>query len=137
MKLSEELINIFDYLGEKLGIAIDWSSENVIPYLQDLCQRYIDYEISISVFWCIVALLILIGNIVFHKAIYKHKDWGIEKRTYGSDDNFGRCLLYVLVGFAYLIPVIVIGFDIVHIIHCIYLPELEIYEYVTTLMETI
>ena len=53
MKFSEEIINVLDYICKKLGIAIDWTSENVIPYTQDLCARYIQYEIFTSIVWMV------------------------------------------------------------------------------------
>ena len=38
--MDEELCNIIDKIAEKIGVAIDWSSENVMPYIQDIMQRY-------------------------------------------------------------------------------------------------
>ena len=34
--MSEEVIKILDNLGEKFGVAIDWTSENIAPYLTKL-----------------------------------------------------------------------------------------------------
>ena len=45
MSFSNELITVLDYLAQKLGIAVDWTSDNVMPYLKDLCDRFIEYEI--------------------------------------------------------------------------------------------
>ena len=36
--MSDEVIKVIDALAERFGIVIDWSSENVIPYLQQLCD---------------------------------------------------------------------------------------------------
>ena len=40
MNFSQEIINVLDYLCNKFGIAIDWTSENVIPYIEELCERF-------------------------------------------------------------------------------------------------
>ena len=48
MSVSSEVIEILDYLGDKLGIAIDWTNENIIPYLQVLINKFIKWEISTS-----------------------------------------------------------------------------------------
>ena len=37
--MSEEIIKILDDLGRRFGILIDWSSKNILPYLQDLIPR--------------------------------------------------------------------------------------------------
>lgn len=49
--MSDEVIKVIDALAERFGIVIDWSSENVIPYLQQLCDKYITYEIITSIVW--------------------------------------------------------------------------------------
>lgn len=39
--MSQEIIKVLDNLCEKFGIAIDWTSQNVKPYLQELfCKVY-------------------------------------------------------------------------------------------------
>lgn len=34
--MNDEIIKVFDYIGDKLGIVIDWTQQNIQPYLQDL-----------------------------------------------------------------------------------------------------
>ena len=34
--MSEEIIKVLDALAEKFGVAVDWTSANVIPYLEQL-----------------------------------------------------------------------------------------------------
>ena len=38
--MSQEIINVLNYLGEQLGIAIDWTFENVWPQVMDILERY-------------------------------------------------------------------------------------------------
>lgn len=47
--MSEEIIKILDALADKFGIAIDWTSSNVLPYLQQLCTKYVRCEIATSI----------------------------------------------------------------------------------------
>jgi hypothetical protein len=63
--MSQEIINVLDYLCKKFGIVIDWTSENVMPYLQDLCARYIKFEIHTSIMWIILCagIMVLAGII--------------------------------------------------------------------------
>lgn len=58
--MSEEIIKVLDNLAERFGVAVDWTSTNVIPYLQELCSKYITYEIAISVTWLVIGILCLI-----------------------------------------------------------------------------
>lgn len=58
MTISSEIIKVLDYLGEKFGIAIDWTSKNVLPYLQALVDKFIKWEISTSIVWIVLPLLL-------------------------------------------------------------------------------
>lgn len=42
---SSQFIEIFDHLCQKFGIAIDWTAQNVIPYITALCGRMTSYII--------------------------------------------------------------------------------------------
>lgn len=35
-----EIEKALDQLAEKFGIVVDWSQENIYPYIQDIFQRY-------------------------------------------------------------------------------------------------
>lgn len=39
MTVSEQIISVLDALCEKFGIAINWTEENVIPYVEILCKN--------------------------------------------------------------------------------------------------
>ena len=69
--MSKEVIEVFNYIGEKFGIAIDWSQENLIPYLTDLWDRFITYEITIKSIWLFLCCLIFIIDILFVVKYYK------------------------------------------------------------------
>ncbi|OSA89104.1 UNVERIFIED_ORG: hypothetical protein B2H93_16745 [Clostridium botulinum] len=59
MQFSEQIIQIIDKLCEKFGIALDWSSTNVLPYIQELSNRLIKYEVFTSLIWIILSVLII------------------------------------------------------------------------------
>ena len=41
MTVSEQIIQVVDMLCEKFGMAIDWTGENVIPYIEVLCKKLV------------------------------------------------------------------------------------------------
>ena len=53
MNISSQVIEVLDSGCEKFVIAIDWSHQNVLPYLEDLSGKYIKYEIVTSIAWII------------------------------------------------------------------------------------
>ena len=54
--MDNKIIEALDYLGEKIGIAIDWTAENVYPQVLDFMARYKTYEIVIDITWIIFAI---------------------------------------------------------------------------------
>ena len=121
--MSEEVIKILDALAEKFGLAIDWTSANVLPYLQQLCGKYVTYEIATSVVWILIGIcLLFIGKYVIGKAKYC---W--EKYKY-SDYDFGAISLGVLAGCAIVGGIVVILYQTFDIVTCITFPEKIIIE---------
>lgn len=57
--MSKEVINILDALAERFGLAIDWTSANVIPYLEKLCSKCVNYEITTSAIWFLIGVICL------------------------------------------------------------------------------
>jgi hypothetical protein len=80
--MSNEIIKVLDHLCDKFGIAIDWSSNNVMPYLQDLMVRITKYAIYTNILWLAMSILIISATVfalvkitkVTRKSMY---DWDL------------------------------------------------------------
>lgn len=69
--MSQEIINVLEYIGGKLGIALDWTSENIWPQVLDILGRYRILQIVISSIWSAVALITLVVFICLWIKIFK------------------------------------------------------------------
>ena len=78
--MSEEIIKVFDYIGDKLGIAIDYTQENIQPYLEDLWHRFITYEIVINSLHFVGSLIITLICLYFILRFFKAK-----KKAYNGE----------------------------------------------------
>lgn len=124
--MSEEVIKILDALAEKFGLAIDWTSANVLPYLQQLCGKYVTYEIATSVVWMLIGIcLLFIGKYVIEKAKYC---WEKYKEERYSDYDLGAILLGILAGCVIVGGIVVILCQTFDIVTCITFPEKIIIE---------
>ena len=126
--MSEEIIKVLDALAEKFGLAVDWTSANVIPYLEQLCDKYVNYEIATSVVWIMLGLLFFIVGIICYKIVYKHKDWGVTYYETISDDYFGRGLIYFGVISIFVVVSLMVITQIFDIVTCFTFPEKIIIE---------
>ena len=112
MQISNEIINVLDYLGNKIGVTIDWTSTNVLPYIEDLCSKFIKWEVEMSIAWIVIASVMAILSLVF--AIFVDMD-GFQ---------------WVLFTCAVVVAIIVIGTQVFDIITCNTFPEKVIYDYI-------
>jgi hypothetical protein len=112
--MSEEIITILDDLSKRFGVAIDWSAENVLPYAQELFQKFVNYEIWTSVAFIVLALL-GIGLFI----------WSIK---YGIKEDILELIVFPIVGVVVLGVVICV--QALDIITAITFPEKALFDYV-------
>lgn len=120
ISFSDELIKTFDYLLSQIGIAVDWTGENVIPYLQTLAEKIVRFEINTSIMWLVVGVVVLtMGVWMFVKDI---KDWDTGVWVVG--------VMIILGG------VVVCCCQVYDIIKCVSFPELYVFEYIKHALNT-
>lgn len=114
--MSEEIIKVLDYLSAQIGIAIDWSSENVWPQVMDVLGRYRLFELAITGIWLVIELAMIIFAAFAFKSMFKNymtfKETGKTNfwwyKSYGSTylTGFGvvgliagiSCMFFGLIG---------------------------------------
>ena len=115
--MSEEIIKILNILSEKIGICINWTQGNIIPYLEQICQKYVNYEIATSIVWIIIGLLFITFLMYFDKLL----------KNYENSINKNRgdflCFISFLAIIFFIISIIIIITQIFDIVTCITFPE--------------
>ena len=125
--MSKEIIKILDALAEKAGLAIDWTSANVLPYLQQLCSKYITYEIATSIIWILVGIcLLFVGKYSIKKTKQYWEKY--EEETSYSDYDCITILFGILTWFAVFGRIGIILCQTFNIFTCITFPEKIIIE---------
>ena len=69
--MGNEVIKVLNHLGDQFGVAIDWSSTNVMPYLNDLMIRMIKYGMYINIYHIIYDIFITVLFIIVTIVLYK------------------------------------------------------------------
>lgn len=134
MKVSEQIISVLNALCEKIGIAVDWTAANVLPYMQDLCGRLVTYSIASN----IAAIIFLIIGLIVIGFVFK-----FCLKKYQSADcynegpwAFGGIFSGIIFGGLCITCLIVIPGAIMEIIQAYTIPELTIIEMVEKFIET-
>ena len=142
--MSQEIISVLNYLGEQIGVAIDWTSENVWPQVVDILGRYRLMEIikmglrmALEFGVILAALIVFIKSIKAYKTINKTKEnnfWW-EQRYDGSFElTFEGVGLMVIMGFAGVAFLVAFSVDIGEILKWIIVPEIKYLEMLKGLM---
>lgn len=121
MTISTQIIAVLDDLCRRFGLAIDWTQENIMPYLQELAGKYINWEIATSKMWIYIAVaLVVIGAALF--LLDTFCDWF----------GFGK-----FIGVSCLVIGVVIGiYQTIDILTCVHFPEKQIVDYISELMRS-
>ena len=107
--MSEEIIKVLDYIGQQLGIAIDWTSENIWPHILDVFGRYRIFQLIHYSLWIVaqVAIVIIFAILwakvakAYHTCKKNREDnfWWSD-RSYGIDSTgytFGLIVISIAV----------------------------------------
>ena len=125
MSFSSQFIEVLDALCEKFGIAVDWTSQNVMPYLTDLATRLVNYEIWTSVAWIVILGVAFVVIWKLTKNARKDFSFGNEEKCVGA---------WVACGIIGIIFVVVACVEVFDIIRALTIPEVVIYGFLKGLM---
>ena len=127
--MNKEILEALNQLTDKFGIAVDWSSQNALPYLRDLMGRLVRYEIIISLVWLIVGALFVLSAIWWLKFIkYARKKYE-EIGGFNDWDVAATVATFAMI-IVVLLGIIIVLCQIDDIIQCVVLPEGVILKYI-------
>ena len=131
MNASEQIIAVLDKLGEQMGVAIDWTSSNILPYVQDLIARIASIQIANSIIGIVFATLSLFASIfIIKKLIHLSKIDPKEPDEYFSPYEgwyIGGIVALIVFG---MLSIILYSSAIPSLTQAIWLPEVTAYEYI-------
>ena len=128
--MSEEIIKALDELGKRFGIVIDWSNQNIIPYLQELLKRFICYRNITACVWIILSIAMTISGVGMIRAL---NEWR-KSDDYGDyDDDMLAALGYIFSVFIIALGIGLIIGNMFGIIKNVCMPEMVVYEYITNI----
>lgn len=121
LNLSDEIIKLLDYLFEKMGIAVDWSSENILPYILELMNKVVQFTMWKSV---LTIALVMVFAIILMRLYLKFVNW--EDIVDYNEKLWDGIVRLIIIG----ITCLVIWAEGVKVITCITFPEKIVIEYI-------
>ena len=130
--MDNKVIEVLDYLGEKFGIAVDWTSENVWPQVTEFMGRYATYEIVRAIVWIAICMMLIATAVIFLKIIWK----SYRNKGFWYYNDFGMC--WVIAGCVFALVFCIPGvFDnIFKIVEWTIVPEMKFVEVISGLLKS-
>jgi hypothetical protein len=142
--MNNKIIEVLDYLGEKIGLAIDWTAENVYPQVIEFMGRYRTYEIVTDIIWILIVLGCCFGMYLYIKKIVipakircketREDNLWFEYWSGSSNCNIGGTILTVFLGCITFVAVIIMFVSIEDLVKWIVIPEMQFYEVIKSLV---
>ena len=135
MEVSEQVIKVLDAVCDKFGIAIDWTSNNVIPYIEQLGNKIITYDICMSIMWLVMGSVIPLTVAILIKKFLNQKKLEAKESsneyyyTDGSLDE-GALYCYLIIGILLVIAIVIGTISSQNIIQDVVFPEKTIIEFI-------
>ena len=80
----QDIVSVLDALCDKVGIAIDWSSENIAPQLEAFVARYGTYLTASSIFGLVLSVLFIAAGVTGIVLTYR----SYQKGTWANGDDW-------------------------------------------------
>lgn len=123
--MNNKVIEVLDYMGEKLGIAIDWTADNVMPQVMEFLGRYRIYGITYDCVWLLVFVAMIILPLYLCSKIYKQYK---AKDGFFYYEDFSTCFATIAGGIAVVVGVVGSIADVFEIIKWVVIPEMKFVE---------
>ena len=119
--VSDEIIKVFDVFANKIGVTVNWTQDNILPYMQKLCGQYVTYEMATSAFWIVIGVcLLFLGKYLISQT---KNCWAKSKEDPYSDDDVLAIVFGLLAALSIINGITVVGAQIMDIITCLTFPE--------------
>lgn len=125
--MSAQIIEVLNNICEKFGIAVDWTSKNIQPYLKELMAKCINYKLATDIVWLVVGIILLIiGGVLLRFAFNNNRKYreinDYHERIYSNlDEKAGNQI--TIGGICIGIAVVLILYFTFNLIACFTFPE--------------
>lgn len=132
--VSNQIIKVLNDICNKFGLAIDWTSKNVQPYLQELIAKCVAYKFATSILWLIFGILACaIGSVLAKMAVGSWKKYNEEGPI--SDYEMYCAIQGISSGILLTVGIVMVACNITTMITCKTFPEKVVLDMVTQYMK--
>lgn len=139
--MSDEIIKVLDDLACRLGVTIDWTAENVMPYVEDLFHRWTILQIINNSILIVMEIVVVIGLIALAIKGVTSKDENSRWHKIFYEEPYGTLnpVFWMPYGAIAVLVLIVFFFDMgecgSNLLECIFTPEVSFAKMIVDLIK--
>lgn len=131
MEMAEQIIEVIDALCQKFGIAIDWTSDNILPYVEYLVKNAVRYELYTSILYSVVLVIAMYIFILLSRSVWR---W-FKKDEPADDESIGMAGMFLVIFLiSSIICFVLLLTQLVDIITCFTFPEKVVYDMISNMI---
>lgn len=139
--MSAQIIEVLNDICEKFGVAVDWTSKNVQPYLKELMTKCVNYKLATDIVWLVVGIvLLIIGGVLLRFAFNNRRKYleinDYYERMHSNLDETAAAQI-IFGGICLGIAVILTLYFTINMITCVTFPEKIILDMVRSYLTNI
>lgn len=131
---SQQFIQILDDISKRLGVAINWTSANITPYLTELISRYSKFIVVEKGIYTIASLTLFIIGIYFISKNFKTAIKVIYECQFEDYKELQDLILWIISIILLIIGVLAFSINLPNFIKSLYIPEYYILESIKGLL---
>lgn len=122
--MDSQIISVLNALCDKIGIAVDWTAENIGPQIEMLLEQYARYLTASSVVGLVASVIVLLIGVLSGCILYRSiQNDGFAVDGYDDFTGLGwlllvLCIIGIIFGLAGLIV------TIKALIKCLTIPQI-------------
>jgi hypothetical protein len=132
METTNKVVEVIEVLCEKFGIIVDWTSENIIPYAQNLMDKVVSYQLGLSILLLCLIPLLTLGLFFAAMVLHKKADDVDYDMDYGI--TWASIILWALFIVGCIASLIIIIVETINIITCVTFPEKVFFDYIASMI---
>lgn len=131
--VSNQIIEVLNEICNKFGLAIDWTSKNVQPYLQELMGKCVAYKFATSIMWLIFGIAVcILGSVLARMVVGSWEKY--QKEPY-SDYDTSYFFWSMVSGVLLTVGIVMVVCNVTTMIACKTFPEKVVLDMITQYMK--
>ena len=131
MTVSQQIIEVIGALCQKFGIAIDWTSDNILRFVEDRVKNAVRYELYTTILYSVALVIAMYIFILLSRSIWR---W-FKKDEPADDESIGIAgTFFVIFLICSIFCFVLLLNRLVDIITCFTFPEKVVYDIISDMI---